>query len=170
MHILERQAHLLLWRVAGHLNPGSDLPLKMSHWRYAVAIQNLRNWRKVYFRIIETIHGATWINTMLKIQNLVPRNWWNVKTRNLISAIKSEDTYGYVPDYTKLLTCIGYHIGFTLIRSACVWSNILLHNKTPMYRYRNRFPILFGSKTAGYLIFRWLCKFMLIRVIMKNAQ
>ena len=50
---------------------------------------------------------------MLKIENIVPRNWRNVKTHNLISGIKSEDTYGYVPDYTKPLTCIGCHIGFT---------------------------------------------------------
>ena len=157
MHILERQAHLLLWRVAGHLNPGCDLPLKMSHWRYAVAIQNFRNWCKIYFLINETIHGATEIKTMLKIRNVVSRNWWNVKTRNVIPAGKSEDTYGYVPNYTKLLTCIGWHIGFTLIRSARVWLNILLHNKIPVYRYWNRFPMLFGSKTAGYLIFRRLC-------------
>ena len=29
---------------------------------------------------------------MLKIENLVPQNWRNVKTCNLISGIKSEDT------------------------------------------------------------------------------
>ena len=63
--------------------------------------------------IRQLIHGVTEINTMLKIENIVPRNWRNVKTHNLISGIKSEDTYGYVPDYTKPLTCIGCHIGFT---------------------------------------------------------
>ena len=35
--------------VAGHLNPECDFVLKMSHWRYAVAIQNLRNWHKILF-------------------------------------------------------------------------------------------------------------------------
>ena len=52
---------------------------------------------------------------MLKIENLVPRNWQNVKTHNLISGIKSEDTYEYVPDYTKPLTCIVCHIGLFLL-------------------------------------------------------
>ena len=115
VHILRRQVHLLLRRVAGHLNPECDLVLKMLHWRYAAAIQNLRNWwKKNFFSLIrQLIHGVTEINTMLKIENIVPRNWRNVKTHNLISGIKSEDIYGYVPDYTKPLTCIGCHIGFT---------------------------------------------------------
>ena len=64
----------------------------------------------IYFLIDKAIHGVTEINAMLKIENLVPRNWRNVKTHNLISGIKYEDTYGYVPDYTKLLTCMGCHI------------------------------------------------------------
>ena len=76
----------------------------MSHWRYAVAIQNLRNWRKNYFLINKAIHGVTEINTMLKIENLAPHNWRNAKTYNLIFGIKSEDAYGYIPNYTKPLT------------------------------------------------------------------
>ena len=68
--------------------------------------------KNIFSLIRQLIHGVTEINTMLKIENLVPRNWRNVKTNKLISGIKSEDTYGYVPDYTKPLTCIGYHIGF----------------------------------------------------------
>ena len=51
-----------------------------------------------YFIINKAIHGVTEIKAMLKIDNLVPRYWRNVKTHNLISGIKSEDTYGYVPD------------------------------------------------------------------------
>ena len=39
----------------------------------------------MYFLIKKAIHGVTEINTMLKIENLVPRNWQNVKTHNLIS-------------------------------------------------------------------------------------
>ena len=66
---------------------------------------------------------------MLKIENLVPQNWRNVKTQNLISGIKSEDTYGYASDYTKPLTCIGCHIGFISIKNDRVWLNILLENK-----------------------------------------
>ena len=54
---------------------------------------------------------------MLKIENVVPRNRRNVKTHNLISGIQSEDTYGYVSDYTKPLTCTGCHIGFIFIKS-----------------------------------------------------
>ena len=107
---------------------------------------------------------------MFKIENLVPRNWRNVKTHNLISTIKSEDTYGYVPDYTKPLTCIGCHIGFILIRSDRVWLNILLDNKNPRYRHWNRLPMLLASKTTGYLIFWRLCQFILIRVIMKKCS
>ena len=34
------------------------------------------------------------IDAMRKIENVVPRNWRNVKTHNLISGIKSEDTNG----------------------------------------------------------------------------
>ena len=116
-HVLGWQGHLLLRRVAGHLNSECDLVLKKSHRRYAVAIQNLRNWRKNLFVINKAIHDVTEINTMLKIGNLVPRNWRNVKTHNLICGIKSEDTYGYVPDYTKPVTCIGCHIGFIFVRS-----------------------------------------------------
>ena len=149
MHILRRQGHLLIWRVAGHLNHECDLVLKMLHWRYAAAIQILRNWRKILFVVNKAIHGVTEINTMLKIEGLSPRNWRNVKTHHLFSGIKSEDTYGYVPDYTKPLTCIGCHIGITFIRSYCVWLNILLDNKTPKYRHQNRLPILLGSKTTG---------------------
>ena len=67
---------------------------------------------------------------MLKIEHLVPRNWRNVETHNLNSDIKSEDTYGYVPDYTKPLTCISCHIGFIFIMSDRVWLNTLLDNKT----------------------------------------
>ena len=70
---------------------------------------------KLYFLINKAIHGVTKINTMLKIENVVSRNWRNVKTHNLIHGIKFEDTNGYVPDYTKPLTCIGCHIGFTLL-------------------------------------------------------
>ena len=80
----------------------------------------------MYFLINKAIHGVSEINTMLEIENLVPRNWWNVKTHNLISGIKSEDTYGYVPDYTKPLTCIGCHIGFIFITSYRVaWTPFL---------------------------------------------
>ena len=43
------KGHLLFWRVAGHLNPQSDLVLNMLHWRYAAAFQNLRNWRSILF-------------------------------------------------------------------------------------------------------------------------
>ena len=51
-HILGRHGHLLLRRVAGYLNPECDLVLTMSHWRYAVAIQNLRNWsQKIIFSL-----------------------------------------------------------------------------------------------------------------------
>ena len=39
----------------------------------------------MYFLINKAIHGVTEINTMLKIENVVPRNWRNVKTHNLIS-------------------------------------------------------------------------------------
>ena len=170
VHILRRQGHLLLWRVAGHLNPECDLVLKMLHWRFAAAIQNLGNWRKLYFLINKAIHGVTEINTMFEIENLVPRNWRNVKTHNLISGIKSEDTYGYVPDYTKPLTCIGCHIGLTFIRSDHVWLNILLVHKNPRYRHRNRLPVLLGTKTTGYLIFWRLCLFILYRVIMKMIK
>ena len=167
MHILGRHGHLLLRRVAGHLKPECDLVLKMTHWRYAVAIQNLRNWRKKYFLINKAIHGITEINKMLKIENLIPRNWRNVKTHNLTRGIKSEDTYGYVPDYTKPFTCIGCHIGFIFIRSDSAWLNILHDNKNRRYRHWNRRPILFDSKTTGYLIFWRLCQFILIRVIVK---
>ena len=62
----------------------------------------------MYFLISKAIHGVTEINTKLKIENLVLRNRRNVKTHNLISGIKSEGTYGYVPDYTNPLTCIGW--------------------------------------------------------------
>ena len=167
VHILRRQGDLLLWRVAGHLNPECDLALKMLHWRYAAAIQKLRNWRKFYLLINKAIHGVTEINTMLKIENWVPRTWPNVKSHNLISGIKSEDTYGYVPDYTQPLTCNGCHIGFTLIRSDRVCLNILLDNKNPWYRHWNRLPMLLGSKTTGHLIFWRLCLFILNRVIIK---
>ena len=70
---------------------------------------------KFYFLINKAIHGVTKNNAMLKIENLVPRNWRNVKTHNLICGIKSEDTYRYVPDYTKTLTCIVCHIGLLLV-------------------------------------------------------
>ena len=89
----------------------------------------LKELTQKYFLINKAIHGVTKINQMLKIENLELRNWRNVKTHNLISGIKSEDTYGYVPDYTKPLTCIGCHIGFISIRSDCVWLNILLDKK-----------------------------------------
>ena len=80
-----------------------------------------------------------------------------MKTHNLISGIKSEDTYGYVPDYTKPLICIGCHIGFIFIRSDRVWLNILLDKKNGRYRHWNRLPMLLGSKTTGYLIlYRYL--------------
>ena len=69
----------------------------------------------IHFLINKAIHGVTEINTMLKIENLVPQNWRNVKTHNLVSGIKSEDTYRYVLDYTKPLTYIGCHIGFFLL-------------------------------------------------------
>ena len=82
-----------------------------------------------------------------------PRNWRNVKTHNLISGIKSEDTYGYVPDYTKPLTCIGCHIGFIFVRSGRVWLNIPLDFKYPRYRHQTCLPMLLCSKTTGYLIF-----------------
>ena len=110
--------------------------------------------KKIFSNIFlnKAIHGVTEINEMLKIENLVPRNWQNVKTHNLISGIKCEDTYGYVPDYTKPLTCIGCHIIFIFIRSGCVWLNILLDKKNRMYRHWNRIPMLLGSKTTGYLI------------------
>ena len=55
---------------------GCDLVLKMSHWRYAVAIQNLRNSRKMDSLINKVICDVTEMYTMLKIQNIVPRNWW----------------------------------------------------------------------------------------------
>ena len=152
---------------ASHLNPECDLVLKMLHWRYASAIQILRNWRRILFLLDKAIHGVTEINTMLKIENLAPRNWRNVKTHHLIFGIKSEDIYGYVPDYTKPLTCIGCHIGYTFIRNDRVWLNIHLDNKTPRYRHRNRLPMLLGSKTTGSLEFWRLCQFILNRVIMK---
>ena len=147
VHILRRQGHLLFWRVAGHMNPECDLVLKMLHWRYATAYSELKELTHFFLINKAIIHGVTEINTMIKIENLVPRNWWNVKTHNLISGIKSEDTYGYVPDYTKPLTCIGCHIGFTFVRSDRVWLNILLDNKNPRYRHRNRLPMLLGSKS-----------------------
>ena len=63
---------------------------------------------------------------MLKIENLVPQNWRNVKTHNLISGIKSEDTYGYVPDYTKHLTCIGATLDlFLLVVIVYDWTSFL---------------------------------------------
>ena len=92
-----------------------------------------------------------------QIENLVPRNWRNVKIHDLISGIKSKDTYGYAPDYTKPLTCIGCHIGFISIRSDRVWLNILLGNKNPSYRHWYRLSMLIGSKTTGYLLFWRLC-------------
>ena len=112
----------------------------MSHWRYAVAIQNLGNWC---------------------INYLVPRNWRNVKTHNLISGMKSEDTYGYVPDYTKPLTSIGCHIGFIFIRSYHVWMNTLLDNKNPRYRHRSRLPV---SRFQDY----WIPYILAIMLIHSN--
>ena len=58
---------------------------------------------KINFLFNKAIHGVTEINTMLKIEKkkLVPQNWRNVKTHNLISGIKSEDTYRYALDYIK---------------------------------------------------------------------
>ena len=94
--------------------------------------------QKIHFLNDNAIHGATEINTTLKIENLVPRNWRNMKTHNLISGVKSEDTYKYFLDYTKPLTCIGCHIGFIFIRSDRVWLNILLDNKNPRFRHQNR--------------------------------
>ena len=44
---------------AGHLNPECDLVLKMSHWGYVVAIQNLRDWHKNLLLINMAIHGVT---------------------------------------------------------------------------------------------------------------
>ena len=79
------------------------------------------------------------------------------ETHNLTSGIKSEDTYGYVLDYTKPLTCIGCHIRFIFISSDRVWLNILLDNKNRRYRHWNRLPMLLCSKTTGYLIFWRLC-------------
>ena len=108
---------------------------------------------KNYF-LNKAIHGVTRINWMLKIENLVPRNRRNVKTHN---GMKSEDTYGYVPDYTKPLTCTGCQIGFIFIRCDHVWLNILLDKKNHRYRHWNRLPMLLGSKTTGYLIFWRLC-------------
>ena len=72
---------------------------------------------KFYFLINNAIYGVTKINTLLKIQNLAPGYRRDLKTHNLISAIKSEGTYRYVQYDTKLLTCIGCHIGIISIRS-----------------------------------------------------
>ena len=52
----------------------------------------------MYFLITKAIHDVTEINTMLKIENLVPRNWPNVKTHNLIFVIKSEDMFLIIPN------------------------------------------------------------------------
>ena len=107
----------------------------------------------VFFLNYKAIHGVTEIYRMLKIESLIPHNWRNMKTHNLISGIKSEDTCGYIPDYTKPLTSIGCHIGLIFIWSDSVWLNTLLDNKNPRYRHRIRFPMLLGSKTAEYLVF-----------------
>ena len=45
----------------------------------------LKELMQKYFLINKAIHGVTEINAMLKIENLVPRNWRNVKTHNLMA-------------------------------------------------------------------------------------
>ena len=70
------------------------------------SFSELKNWHKTYFLINKATHGVTVIITVLKIENLVSRNWRNVKTHHLISGIKSEiliDMFLIIPNLSHAL-------------------------------------------------------------------